>query len=116
MKRLLLPRQYRSSLNDATGLVAVSAATRTRLGELDPAWSAKCSVIPNGMSPHLLDATPVAPATLADDDRPFALVVGDLSPRKNLGLLTGIWSHSPPPDLRLVVVGPDSGGDTRGTR
>ncbi len=112
-KRLLLPRQYRNSLTDATALVAVSAATRTRLAEIGPAWNAKCSVIPNGMSPHLLDATPTAPAALTPEAGPFALVVGDLSPRKNLGLLTRLWSEAPPADLRLVVVGPDSGGDHR---
>lgn len=110
-KRLLLPREYRHSLTAATGLVAVSAATRTRLGTRDPNWAAKCVVIPNGMSPHLLDTTPRAPGTLDGRSAPFALVVGDLSPRKNLRLLTGLWRDDPPGGLTLAVVGPDSGGD-----
>ena len=109
VKRVLLPRQYRHSLDDATHLVAVSAATRTRLGDLDPTWMAKCSVVPNGMSNHLLSVEPVAPVELAH--RRFALVVGDFSPRKNLALLTRIWKSASPAGLTLVVVGPDSGTD-----
>ena len=110
-KRLLLPAQYRSSLTRASRLVAVSAATRTRLGALDPAWERKCDVVPNGMSRHLLEAVPDPIPSLAD--QPFALVVGDLSPRKNLGLLTRLWVGADPPALTLVVVGPDAGGDDR---
>ena len=109
-KRLLLPAQYRSSLTAASRLVAVSAATKTRLGALDRRWSAKCDVIPNGMSAHLIEAEPERPASL--DDRGFALVVGDLSPRKNLALLTRLWETTIPGDLTLVVVGPDHGTDT----
>ncbi len=109
VKRVLLPRQYRHSLDDATHLVAVSAATRTRLGELNPAWMTKCSVVPNGMSNQLLNVAAVAPVELAN--RRFALVVGDLSPRKNLALLTRLWKSASPAELTLVVVGPDSGTD-----
>jgi glycosyltransferase involved in cell wall biosynthesis len=107
-KRLLLPAQYRRSLADATRLVAVSAATRTRLAALDAGWGAKCDVVPNGMSTNLTSVEPVVPPGLAD--RAFALVVGDLSSRKNLGALTSLW-HDPPAGLLLVVVGPDAGGD-----
>ena len=109
VKRVLLPAQYRRSLADATRLVAVSAATRTRLGALDAAWAAKCEVVPNGMSTHLTSVTPVEPAAIAG--REFALVVGDLSPRKNLEALTTLW-RDPPAGLLLVVVGPDGDGDT----
>ena len=109
-KRVLLPAQYRRSLTGATRLVAVSDATRTRLGALDGAWVEKCDVVPNGMSTNLTTVPAAAPAGL-DDDRAFALVVGDLSPRKNLGALTALW-RDPPAGLTLVVVGPDSGTDT----
>jgi glycosyltransferase involved in cell wall biosynthesis len=109
-KRLLLPPQYRRSLADATRLVAVSEATRTRLHALDPAWAAKCDVVPNGMSADLVTVEPAAPAALAHV--PFALVVGDLSPRKNLGLLTRLWTDAPPARLTLAVVGPDGGTDS----
>jgi len=107
-KRVLLPAQYRQSLTGATRLVAVSDATRARLGALDPRWSAKCDVVPNGMSTNLTSVAPVEPAGI--DGRAFALVVGDLSPRKNLGALTELW-RDPPAGLLLVVVGPDSGTD-----
>ena len=109
-KRLLLPAQFRRSLADATRLVAVSRATRTRLGVLDRAWADKCDVVPNGMSTHLTTVAPLAPPGL--DDLAFALVVGDLSPRKNIGALTALW-RDPPAHLLLVVVGPDSGTDSR---
>ncbi len=108
-KRVLLPAQYRRSLTDASALVAVSQATHDRLGAIDAAWGAKCSVIPNGMSEHLVEVPPRAPDGLGD--RRFALVVGDLSPRKNLTLLTDLWRAGAPAGLTLVVVGPDSGTD-----
>ena len=108
-KRVLLPAQYRRSLGDATRLVAVSAATRTRLGALCADWAAKCDVVPNGMSTNLTAVPPVAPPAIAG--REFALVVGDLSPRKNLAALTAQWQE-PPGGLLLVVVGPDGGADT----
>jgi glycosyltransferase involved in cell wall biosynthesis len=46
--------------------------------------------------------------------RRFALVVGDPSPRKNLGLLVDIWPEviRLVPDAVLAVVGPDSWGPT----
>ena len=116
-KRVLLPPQYRQSLTAASALVAVSVATATRLAALDARWAAKCTVVPNGMSHRLIDAHPMRPlGTSADQanrlsDQPFALVVGDLSARKNLRLLTRLWREHPPPQLRLVVVGPDSGTD-----
>ena len=103
-KRILLPRQYRRSLDDASHLVAVSAATRVRLGDLDPRWMAKCSVVPNGMSAGLIEVEAVAPVEIANQR--FALVVGDLSPRKNLALLTRLWKSDSPSGLTLVVVGP----------
>jgi glycosyltransferase involved in cell wall biosynthesis len=104
-KRLLLPRQYRTSLEQADLLVAASAATRVRLHELDPSWESKTVVAPNGLSRHLLDAQPEPVEGLAGTR--FALVVGDLAPRKNVGLLLEIWDRvaADAPDLRLVVLG-----------
>lgn len=106
-KRVLLPRQFRRSLTDASQLLAESRATRTRLGRLDPGWMAKCSVVPLGTGTELMSLDPEAPSVVGD--RRFVLVVGDLSPRKNVGLLTRLWKAGPPDDLTLVVVGPDSG-------
>ncbi len=104
-KRLLLPRQYRTSIEQADLLIAASAATCARLHELDASWDAKTVVAPNGMSRHLLDARPEAVAELADAR--FALVVGDLAPRKNVRLLIDIWERvaQAAPGLQLVVLG-----------
>lgn len=110
LKRFLLPHQYRRSLHDADRLVAVSAATRARLAALDARWAAKCEVVPNGMSTNLTTVTAEPPVPAPT--RPFALTVGDLSPRKNLGLLARVWRDDRPGDLDLVVVGPDGGADT----
>lgn len=109
VKRVLLPRQFRDSLRSATCLVAVSAATRSRLVALDARWATKCEVVPNGMSRTFMSVEAAAPDELAG--REFALVVGDLSPRKNLRLLTELWKVEPPSGLTLAVVGPDGGGD-----
>lgn len=103
VKRILLPRQFLASVRSATVLVADSNATRERIGRIDPALTAKTSVGGAGMARALLEATPEPVDSL--EGVPFALVVGDLSPRKNLAVLLDIW-----PDvhaatgLRLVAV------------
>jgi glycosyltransferase involved in cell wall biosynthesis len=104
-KRVLLPRQYRASLDQATGLIAASQATRDRLITLDPAWDAKTVVAPNGLSATLVDVAP-EPVPKLEGTR-FALVVGDLAPRKNIGLLLGIWEQvaRETDGFRLVVLG-----------
>jgi len=88
-KRLLLPPAYRASMRRATALLAVSGATRDRLADFDPSWRSKAVAVPNGTSAdlRLLDPRPVPEL----DGRPFALVVGDLSPRKNVAVLVDIW-------------------------
>ncbi len=104
-KRLLLPRQYRASINQADRLIAASAATRDRLAALDPTWDAKTVIAPNGLSRHLLDV-PSEPVPELASTR-FALVVGDLAPRKNVGLLLDIWERvdRETPGMRLAVLG-----------
>ena len=114
-KRLLLPRQFRRSLRDATVIVAASNTTAKRLALVDPAFAEKTVIAPNGVSVELQDVTPRAPAVVPDG--PFALVVGDLSPRKNMSLLIDIWDRvsAATGGLRLVAVGPD-GWRSAGTR
>jgi glycosyltransferase involved in cell wall biosynthesis len=106
MKRSLLPRQYRASLADATVLLAVSEATARRLVGLMPEVADKVVVATEGVSVDLLTvATEPVPALV---DRRFALVVGDLSPRKNLDLLSGIWDAvAEATGATLVSAGPD---------
>jgi glycosyltransferase involved in cell wall biosynthesis len=104
-KRLFLPRQYRASLEQSTGLIAASQATRDRLIEIDPTWEAKTVVAPNGLSVSLVDVEPAPVPDLVDSR--FALVVGDLAPRKNVGMLLGIWEQvaRATEGFRLVVLG-----------
>jgi glycosyltransferase involved in cell wall biosynthesis len=104
-KRLLLPVQFRASLRDATRLAAVSGATRDALARLDPRWAAKTVVIPNALTRTLLDAHPAAVGALASTR--FALVVGDLTPRKNVALLLDVWPAvaAATDGLVLAVVG-----------
>jgi glycosyltransferase involved in cell wall biosynthesis len=104
-KRMLLPAQFRASLRQATRLAAVSGATRTALTAIDPSWAPKTVVVPNGLSRGLLDAQ-AQPVTGLEGSR-FALVVGDLTPRKNIGLLLRIWPEvfTRTDGLVLAVVG-----------
>ena len=89
LRRLLLPSQYRSALDRAEALLAVSAATRDRLADFDAGWRAKAEAVPNGVSSDLTLLHPEPVAGLAGV--PFALVVGDLSPRKNVDVLAAVW-------------------------
>lgn len=89
VRRLLLPARYRSALRQATALLAVSGATRDRLADFDPRWGAKAEAVPNGASTDLRLVEPEPVPDLVD--APFALAVGDLSPRKNVELLADIW-------------------------
>lgn len=115
LKRLLLPRQYRASLRSALVLVANSEATRDRLAEYDAGLGAKTIAAPLGFTPELLAVEPVPVPELVG--KPFALVVGDLSPRKNVGFLIELWPEiaAVADGLCLAVVGPD-GGRSRDTR
>ncbi len=105
-KRIFLPRQYRASIRDATAIVTVSRATRDRLSLAVPGADAKAVVVENGVSRDLVDAVPCPVPALAG--RRFALVVGDLSPRKNLGVLLDVWEsvHAAANGLVLAVAGP----------
>jgi glycosyltransferase involved in cell wall biosynthesis len=112
-KRLFLPRQYRTSITAATRLVAVSAATRDRLVAIDAKWGPKTVVVANGLSSTLVHTAAEPVAGLVDTR--FALVVGDLAPRKNVQLLLDIWRDvaCDTAGFRLVVLGhPGPHGDT----
>ena len=107
VKRMLLPRQYRDSLRAADLLLSDSNATAARLAALDPNFSSKTVVAGLGVAPHLLTVESARPSVVPEG--PFALVVGDLSPRKNLMLLLDIWEEvaARTGGLRLVAVGPE---------
>jgi glycosyltransferase involved in cell wall biosynthesis len=115
-KRLLLPRSYLASIRAADALVCVSAATRDRLVARVPEVRDRAVVVPLALSTGLSAATPTPVAALAR--RPFALVVGDASPRKNLRFLTRLWPavRARRPDLVLAVAGPAGWGVDDGLR
>jgi len=110
LKRRLLPGPYRASLRDADVLVSVSLATQARLHALVPGTPGHSAVVPLATSPTLLNATPRPVAALAG--RRFVVVVGDSSPRKNLGTLVDAWTavRAVRPDAVLAVAGPPSWG------
>lgn len=112
-KRIGLRRPYLASISDADVLVCVSAATRARLLAWAPDAEGRSGVVHLAASPALLEAHPVAVPELAG--RPFAVVVGDSSPRKNLALAFRIWRDvvASRPDAVLGVVGPPSWGPSQ---
>ena len=112
-KRRLLRRPYLASLAAADVVAAVSAATAARVAAWVPAAAPRTHVVPLATSAALQAAVPVETPALAG--RPFALVVGDPSPRKNLPLLVDAWEgvRARVPGALLAIVGPDSWGETR---
>ncbi|WP_166487259.1 glycosyltransferase family 4 protein [Geodermatophilus obscurus] len=109
-KRLLLARPYAASLRQADSLVCVSTATRDRLVRWDPELAPRATVAPLTTSPQLLDSEPVPVPSLTG--RPFALVVGDPGPRKNLSVAVSAWARvvRRHPDAVLALVGPPAWG------
>lgn len=109
-KRLLLGRPYAASLRQADSLLCVSAATRDRLVCWDPELAPRAAVAPLTTSPQLLASEPVPVPSLTG--RPFALVVGDPGPRKNLSVAVSAWARvvRRHPDAVLALVGPPAWG------
>lgn len=109
-KRVLLRRPYVGSLRQADTLLCVSAATRDRLAHWAPQLGRRAAVVPLATSPQLLAAVPEPVPGVAS--RPFALVVGDSSPRKNLPVVVSAWARvvRRRPDAVLVLVGPPAWG------
>jgi glycosyltransferase involved in cell wall biosynthesis len=110
-KRTLLRRPYAASLRRADVLVCVSAATRSRLTARYPDLAGRTAVVPHATGPGLLSSAPVAVPELAG--RPFALVVGDPSPRKNIAVAISAWRRvvQERPDAVLALVGPPAWGE-----
>jgi glycosyltransferase involved in cell wall biosynthesis len=113
LKRVGLRRPYLDSIADADVLVCVSAATRARLLAWAPDAEPRAGVAHLAASPALLAAEPEAVPELAG--RPFVVMVGDSSPRKNLALAFRIWPGvvAARPDAVLAVVGPPSWGPSQ---
>ena len=112
LKRSLLNRPYLASLRQASRLLCVSDATRDRLLAHVPDVADRATVVPLAPSSTLSTTTPMAVHHL--EGRPFALVVGDPSPRKNVGFVVDLWPDvvARHPGAVLAIVGPPSWGPT----
>ncbi|NAZ81105.1 glycosyltransferase [Kineococcus sp. R8] len=112
MKRALLSGPYLASLRQADRLLCVSAATRDRLLAHVPDVAERAVVVPLAPSPSLSSVPAEEVGRLSGT--PFALVVGDPSPRKNLGFVVDLWPDvvARHPGAVLAVVGPPSWGPT----
>ncbi len=105
-KRALLPAVYRQSMAQADRIIVMTRSVRRALATRGLVDEAKVEVIPAAPSTVLTGGTPDVVPTLAD--RRFALCVGDLSARKNVGLLLRIWpAVYRRTNLLLAIVGPD---------
>jgi glycosyltransferase involved in cell wall biosynthesis len=109
-KRFLLGRPYASSLREADLLLCVSGATRERLLRWDPRLAGRTAVSPLATSSTLVASEGVPVPSLTG--RPFALVVGDASPRKNLAAVVSAWARvvQHRTDAVLALVGPPAWG------
>ncbi|WP_245887880.1 glycosyltransferase family 4 protein [Geodermatophilus tzadiensis] len=110
LKRTLLTRPYLASIRQADALLCVSRATQRTVERLVPATAGRTVAVPLAMSTGLRTAEREPVTSLVD--REFALIVGDTSPRKNLGLVVDLWPRvvAERPDATLAVVGPPSWG------
>jgi glycosyltransferase involved in cell wall biosynthesis len=109
-KRTLLAGPYLASIRDADVLLCVSEATRMRLLRHVPEAASRVRVVPHAVSPTLHRVLPEPVAAL--EGRPFGLVVGDSSRRKNLGFVLELWRRvsAQQPAAVLAVVGPEGWG------
>jgi glycosyltransferase involved in cell wall biosynthesis len=101
-----LTRLAPRSLRRAAAIIAVSEFTRRELLEWLPDLAGKVVVIPNGAHGRALPAHPGSP------ERPFALMLGSLNPRKNIPLVLDALAElrRRDVDLGLVLAGEPAPG------
>ena len=109
-KRWFIREPYLGSIRSADRVVCVSGATRDRLVSYVPSARTRTSVVPLAADGGLLRSASAPVPGLAG--RSFALVVGDDSPRKNLGLLLDAMAMVAErlPGAVLAVAGPPNWG------
>lgn len=103
-------------LRQAAGMIAISTHTRddaARILDLDPG---RIRVIYPGVAPAYFDAAPDAAVAVRHGlGKPYALFVGTVEPRKNIGALLDAWQKLPGAlreEYDLAVAGPAGWGDT----
>lgn len=99
----LLRRSVPASCRRATAVIAVSDTDKAELTRYAGADPDKIVVAPNGLSSFLQPVTPTEARRRLGRRRPYALMVGGLSARKNWPLAFRAIGESP--DLDLVVTG-----------
>lgn len=100
------------SLERAARVLVPSEAVRAELLEryrMDPE---RVVVTHEGVAPVFFGAAPLSDAALArmGIQRPFALAVGTIEPRKNLPRLLAAWRRAAPDGWTLVLAGPSGWG------
>lgn len=99
-------------LRAADGIIAVSESTRRDLIRVLSIDERKVTAIHSGIAEEFFHVTPaqVAAARLQYRlDRPFALFLGTIEPRKNIGTLLDAWQALAPSlreEFELVLAGP----------
>ncbi len=96
----------------ADRVCTVSESEKARLVRLGFAVAARIDVVPNAVDDAFVPRDALASSTVADALRalgvrePFALYVGRLTARKNVGALVRAMAHVQHPELTLVLAGP----------
>jgi glycosyltransferase involved in cell wall biosynthesis len=105
-QRRLLPRLAR----DASALITVSEFSRADLIDVLGAPAQRVTVIPEGVDERFFgDPDPAAAAARYDLAGPYALAVGTMSARKNLGALEQAARSLHDRGIELVLAGSDRG-------
>jgi len=108
-KHRLSQKFLRPSMKKAERIIAVSEFTSQEIGRYCPSAEGKIRVVHNGVGENFVPAGDVAKAEIVQryglPDR-FALFVGTLEPRKNVGhLIEAFGKASNIEDLKLVIAG-----------
>lgn len=92
-------RMFARSVREADALATISRFSRDQICRFFGRASAEVEVIYPGLEPASpLDLLPPIP-------EPYALFFGPTEPHKNVSVLLQAWSLSPPPGVRLAIVG-----------
>lgn len=105
-KRTLLPFWFKCSMHRADALIAVSRTVGAKIVAEFPELGKRVHAVPHAVPEGIFGGAVEAVSGL--QSRKFALVVGDLSPRKNIRFLAEIWPQvHKKTGLALAVAGPE---------
>jgi alpha-1,3-rhamnosyl/mannosyltransferase len=124
MPELHVPGNLKSSgrnaerlFRNAHGLIAISKCTRDDAVRILGLAPEKIEVIYPGIAPAFFQARPESSTTRRYGlNKSYALYVGSIEPRKNVGVLLDAWQELAPSirdEFELVIAGPWGWGDRR---